>query len=59
MFHNVLSAICSTKLGKYTVLMDGTLCIFLYGVSHVVTLTFYEIGTTGSMIGGSKGFTMC
>ena len=28
-FHNVLSAIYSTKLGKYIVLMDGTLCIFL------------------------------
>ena len=43
----MLSAICSTKLGKYTVLMDGTLCIFLYGVSHVVTLTFYEMVLLG------------
>ena len=31
----------------------------LYGVSHVVTLKLYEIGTTGSMIGGSKCLTMC
>ena len=30
-----------------------------YGVSHVFTLTLYEIGTIGSKMGGSKGFTMC
>ena len=47
MSHNVLSAICSTKLGKYIVLMDGTLCIFLYGVSHVVTLTFMRLVLLG------------
>ena len=36
-FHNVLSAICRTKLGKYIVSMDDTLCIF-YMVFHMWSL---------------------
>ena len=58
MSHNVLSAICRTKLGNI-LCQWMTRCAYFYGVSHVVTLMFYEMVTIGSMIGGSKCLTMC
>ena len=59
MSHNVLSAICGTKLVEIWCLNILRVVHICYGVSHVVTLTLCEIGTIGSKMGGSKCFTMC